>query len=884
MSSALAAPPGRSSSTQPLWFKDAVIYETHVRAFFDSDEDGIGDFRGLVEKLDYLHDLGVTAIWLLPFYPSPLKDDGYDIADYFDIHPAYGTLHDFKVFLREAHRRGLKVITELVINHTSDQHPWFQRARNAEPGSRWRDFYVWSDSPEKYADARIIFKDFESSNWSWDPVAKAYYWHRFFSHQPDLNFENERVHRAVVQALDFWMDMGVDGMRLDAIPYLYEAEGTNCENLPRTHEYLKKLRAHVDAKYGDRMLLAEANQWPEDSIAYFGDPETGGNECHMSFQFPVMPRLYMALRMEDRFPIVDILQQTPPIPANCQWAIFLRNHDELTLEMVTDEERDYMVRVYAVDPRARINLGIRRRLAPLLGNNRRKIELINSLLFSLPGTPIVYYGDEIGMGDNFYLGDRDGVRTPMQWSPDRNGGFSETNPQQLYLPVIIDPEYHYEAVNVEMQRKNTSSLFWFMKRMITLRKNYKAFGRGDMKFLHPDNPKIFAFTRTYEDETVLIICNLSKYAQPAEIDLREFNGYLPVEIFSRNSFPLIKNEPYFFTLSAHSFQWFALQKTHHKKNDVSTLQVLELNDWEDILKGENRDLLEKQILLSFLDKRSWFKGQGRKVYSTIIQKIVPIALHNKPIYLLSIDVNYESGMPETYQLVITYVSGDGMEKISASCPESVIAQMQIRHTPSLLCDAYYVYEIQEYLMRSLADNKNIVIGGDNLQFKSKETVSLFLKKHVQPIAKMHSGDKNNTSITYNNTFFLKMYRKIDKSINPDVELSYYLSEKAHYQHVPGFLGTVELNPGKDVFTLGIMQVLIENHGDGESYMRERITNYLERIMAANREELNPYDRKGTITNPIVFNELPADIQGLLGSRTADQASLIGLRTAELHLT
>ena len=862
------------------WYKDAIIYELHIKAFRDSDRDGIGDFKGLLEKLDYLQELGVSAIWLLPFYPSPLRDDGYDIADYYSINPRYGTIDEFHQLLDEAHKRNLKVITELVINHTSDQHPWFQRARMAPKDSEERNFYVWSDDPTRYRDVRIIFQDFEASNWTWDPVAQQYYWHRFFHHQPDLNYDNPLVQEEIFKIIDYWCEMGVDAFRLDAVPYLYEREGTNGENLPETHAFLKRLRKHIDEKYPNTAFLAEANMWPEDAASYFGD----GDECHMNYHFPVMPRMFMSVQQEDRYPITDIFDQTPAIPDTCQWAIFLRNHDELTLEMVTDEERDFMYAAYAKDQKARINLGIRHRLAPLMDNNRSKIELMNSLLFSLPGTPVIYYGDEIGMGDNFYLGDRDGVRTPMQWSPDRNGGFSETNPQQLYLPVIIDPEYHYEAVNVEMQRKNTSSLFWFMKRMITLRKNYKAFGRGDMKFLHPDNPKIFAFTRTYEDETVLIICNLSKYSQPAEIDLREFNGYVPVEIFSRNSFPLIKNEPYFFTLSAHSFQWFALQKTHHKKDDVSTLQVLKLNDWEDILKGENRELLEKQILLSFLDKRSWFKGQGRKVYSTIIQKIVPIALHNKPIYLLLIDVNYESGMPETYQLVITYVSGDGMEKISASCPESVIAQMQIRHTPSLLCDAYYVYEIQEYLMRSLADNKNIVIGGDNLQFKSKETVSLFLKKHVQPIAKMHSGDKNNTSITYNNTFFLKMYRKIDKSINPDVELSYYLSEKAHYQHVPGFLGTVELNPGKDVFTLGIMQVLIENHGDGESYMRERITNYLERIMAANREELNPYDRKGTITNPIVFNELPADIQGLLGSRTADQASLIGLRTAELHLT
>jgi maltose alpha-D-glucosyltransferase / alpha-amylase len=429
----------------PLWYKDAIIYELHVRAFYDSNANGVGDFRGLTQKLDYLQDLGVTALWLLPFCPSPLKDDGYDMADYTDVHPLYGTLADFEFFLREAHQRGIRVITELALNHTSDQHPWFQRARHAKPGSPWRDFYVWSDTPEKYQDARIIFKDFEPSNWAWDPVAKSYYWHRFYSHQPDLNYDNPRVRKEILKAVDFWFDLGVDGLRLDAVPYLYEHEGTNCENLTETHAFLRELRRHVEQKFPNRLFLAEANQWPEDAAAYFGQ----GDECHMNFHFPLMPRLFMGIHTEDRFPIIDILEQTPVIPDNCQWGVFLRNHDELTLEMVTDEERDYMYRVYAHDPQMRINLGIRRRLAPLLGNHRRRIELMNGLLFSLPGSPILYYGDEIGMGDNVYLGDRNGVRTPMQWSSDRNAGFSRANPQKLYLPIIIDPEYHYEAVNVE---------------------------------------------------------------------------------------------------------------------------------------------------------------------------------------------------------------------------------------------------------------------------------------------------------------------------------------------------------------------------------------------------------------------------------------------------
>src|SRR6266576_637111 len=495
----------RESVADPLWYKDAVIYELHVKTFCDSDGDGMGDFRGLIQKLDYLQELGVTAIWLLPFYPSPLRDDGYDIADYFDVNPNFGTLDDFRAFLDAAHQRNLRVITELVINHTSDQNPWFQKSRRAvaaeagaagviDPG--YKDFYVWSDTPEKFKDARIIFKDFETSNWAWDPVAKAYYWHRFYSHQPDLNFAHPAVKQAIFEAVDFWLDMGVDGLRLDAVPYLFEREGTTCENLPETHLFLKELRRHIDQKYRNRMLLAEANQWPEEAVTYFG----AGDECHMAFHFPVMPRIFMSVHMEDRFPIVDILNQTPEIPANSQWTLFLRNHDELTLEMVTDEDRDYMYKVYATDPKARLNLGIRRRLTPLLGGNRRKIELLNALLFSLPGTPVIYYGDEIGMGDNFYLGDRNGVRTPMQWSADRNAGFSRANPQRLYLPVIIDPEYRYEAVNVEAQENNRHSLLWWMKRLISFRKRSKVFGRGSLEFLPSENRKVLAFVRRYQDE------------------------------------------------------------------------------------------------------------------------------------------------------------------------------------------------------------------------------------------------------------------------------------------------------------------------------------------------------------------------------------------------
>jgi maltose alpha-D-glucosyltransferase/alpha-amylase len=542
-----------------LWYRDAIFYELRVRSFYDANGDGFGDFQGLTEKLGYLQDLGVTALWLLPFYPSPLRDDGYDIADYLDVHPDMGTLSDFKEFLKEAHRRGLRVVTELVLNHTSDQHAWFQRARRAKPGSSERNYYVWSETPAKFPAARIIFKDFERSNWAWDPVAKAYYWHRFFSHQPDLNYDNLEVRTAMTDVVRWWLDLGLDGFRLDAVPYLYAREGTNCENLPETHEFLAELRATVDAEYGPgKVLLAEANQWPEDVVDYFGTEERP--ECHMCFHFPLMPRMYMGLRREQRYPITEILARTPPIPTQAQWGIFLRNHDELTLEMVTDEERDYMYAEYAMDPRMKLNLGIRRRLAPLLANGRRQMELFYGLLLSLPGTPILYYGDEIGMGDNIYLGDRDGVRTPMQWSADRNAGFSRADFAQLYLPPLMDPVYGYASCNVEAQQRNQSSLLQWLRRFIAVRRRYPVFGEGSFAALEASNPSVFAFLRTLGEDTVLCVNNLSRFAQPCELDLRRYDGYRPVELVGKVPVPRVGELPYFLTLAPHGFYWFALER------------------------------------------------------------------------------------------------------------------------------------------------------------------------------------------------------------------------------------------------------------------------------------------------------------------------------------
>src|SRR5215470_11783072 len=619
--------------SDPLWYKDAIVYEVHVRSFYDSVDDGMGDFPGLTQKLDYLQDLGVTAVWLLPFCPSPWRDDGYDISDLTNVHPAYGTLRDFQNFLREAHGRGLRVITELVLNHTSDQHVWFQRSRRAPAGSRWRDFYVWSDSPERYREARIIFKDFETSNWTWDPIAKAYYWHRFYSHQPDLNFDSPDVRREVLKVVDHWLDLGIDGLRLDAIPYLYEREGTNGENLPESHNFLKELRAHVDAHYTNRMLLAEANQWPEDAASYFGEGE--GDESHMAFHFPVMPRLFMALRMEDRFPIIDILAQTPSIPDRSQWALFLRNHDELTLEMVTDEERDYMWWAYTQDAEARLNLGIRRRLAPLLGNNRRRIELMKALLFSLPGTPVLYYGDEIGMGDNIYLGDRNGVRTPMQWSGDRNAGFSSANRQRLYLPVILDPEYHYEAVNVEAQEANPQSLLSWMRRIIGLRKRYQAFGRGTIEFLHPENRKVLAFVRQYGDERILVIANLSRFSQFAHLDLSAYAGQVPVEVFGRIEFPPVGDPPYQVMLGPHAFYWFSLEPQRVDLGQLRPMPELSVRDRE----------LER-VLPAYLRGQRWFGGRSRRTNDVHVSDSVSIA----DTVLKLVDVRYQTGDAELYAL------------------------------------------------------------------------------------------------------------------------------------------------------------------------------------------------------------------------------------------
>ncbi len=857
------------------WYKDAVIYELHIKAFFDSNGDGIGDFQGLLNKLDYLEDLGVTAIWLLPFYPSPLKDDGYDIADYYSINPSYGNVKTFKKLIQEAHKRDLKVITELVINHTSDQHPWFQRARRAAPGSPERDYYVWSDHPEKYKDARIIFTDTEPSNWSWDPVAQAYFWHRFFAHQPDLNFDNLDVQEEVFKIMDYWCDMGVDGFRLDAVPYLFEREDTNCENLPQTHAFLKKLRKRIDSKYDGKLLLAEANMWPEDSAAYFGE----GDECHMNYHFPIMPRMFMAVKMEDRHPIIDIIDQTPEIPESCQWAIFLRNHDELTLEMVTDEERDYMYKVYTKDPQAKINVGIRHRLAPLLENNRNKIELMNMLLFSLPGTPVLYYGDEIGMGDNFYLGDRDGVRTPMQWTADRNAGFSTANPQKLYLPTIIDPEYKYESINVEAQQMNASSLLWWMKRIIGMRKRYRAFGRGDIKFLSPSNAKIIAYTRSYEDEDILVLGNLSRFSQAVELELKGFEGYTPVEVFSHNKFPQIDEEAYLFTLAPHGYFWFSLEK-EKRKNDKRPMPELSSKSWKGLFHGKNKKTLESAILPYFMPERSWFAGGNRVVQGMSLANVIDIDVVGLPVVLCVVEVTYNDGLPESYQLPLAFVSDEESEKIKELPERAILTTAQLDGQKGVLINASHEEIFRNFLFTSIQKGKNVESGDESIEFvKGKEQIVVegdSLDSRIVETA------HNHTSIIYNNRYFLKIFRRLDSTINPDLEITQYLAETAHYDHAPSFMGSMiyHTKAGNRV-ALGMLQDFVANHGNGWEYVKDALQRYFDNVLTREKEIVVP-KLKSNLTDPLNFSKVPEQIQHFMGGSFPDRISLLGQRTAEMH--
>ncbi len=875
----------------PLWYKDALIYELHVRAFHDSDGDGVGDFPGLVEKLDYLQDLGITALWLLPFYPSPLRDDGYDIADYNSINPVYGSLDDFRLFLDEAHRRGLRVITELVINHTSDQHPWFCRARRAPAGSPERDFYVWSDTPEKYREARIIFKDFEPSNWTWDPVAGAYFWHRFFHHQPDLNFDNPAVHEAVLGALDFWLALGIDGLRLDAIPYLYERSGTNCENLPETHAFLKKLRKHVDEKFKNRMLLAEANQWPEDAVAYFG----AGDECHAAFHFPVMPRLFMGIRMEDRLPIIDILQQTPSIPETCQWATFLRNHDELTLEMVTDEDRDYMYRVYAQDPQARINFGIRRRLAPLLENYRGKIELMNGLLFSLPGTPVIYYGDEIGMGDNIYLGDRNGVRTPMQWSSERNAGFSRANPQRLYFPVIIDPEYHYEAVNVEAQQNNPHSLLWWMKRLIALRRRHHAFGRGTLDFLDADNHKVLAFLRSYEEESILVVANLSRFAQAADLDLSAFAGSVPVEMLGNTHFPPIGEQPYRITLGPYAFYWFSLEPAPASTlpatvPEAELLTLETADDWQNVFKGRARAALA-EAMTAYLPGCPWFRGKDRAIDTASILDTVPVKRDGVVAHVVLVRVEYTEGDPEIYVLPVAFAGAGEAAAVSEQLPHAVVARLRVQAKgkpaseveEGVLFDPLGEPGYCQALLRAIHDERRERGGLGELIASLLATFAGLgeIIASEQPVSLVNVA-RGNTLVSYGDQLVLKVFRRAEAGVHPELEVGRFLQEHMLFSAAVPVAGAAEYRPYRgESMTLAVLHGQVAHQGDAWTYTRHALGLFFERALTLPipPEEL-PLPSRPLLE--LADEEPPALAQEVIGSYLAS-VQTIGRRTAELHL-
>jgi maltose alpha-D-glucosyltransferase / alpha-amylase len=860
----------RIATADSLWYKDAIIYQLHVKAFFDANDDGIGDFEGLRHKLDYLQDLGVTALWLLPFYPSPLRDDGYDISDYRNINPSYGGMHDFRMFVREAHRRDIRVITELVINHTSDQHPWFQRARRAKSGSRLRDFYVWSGTDQKFPQTRIIFVDTEKSNWAWDPMAQAYYWHRFYTHQPDLNFDNPRVFRAVIDVMRFWLDLGVDGMRLDAVPYLIEREGTINENLPETHEVLRKLRHELDTRYRNRMLLAEANQWPEDVLQYFG----GGDECHMAFHFPLMPRIYMAIATEDRHPIADIMRQTPDIPDTCQWAVFLRNHDELTLEMVTDRERDYLWNYYAADRRARLNLGIRRRLAPLMENDRRKIELLNALLISMPGTPVFYYGDEIGMGDNVFLGDRDGVRTPMQWSFDRNGGFSRADPERLYLPPIMDSVYGFEAVNVEAQSRSPSSLLNWLKRLIAARRSRRAFGRGTLRFLYPSNRKVIAYLRSYGDEIVLCVANLSRSPQAVELDLSDWRGRQPVELLGRSAFPPIGELPYLLTLQGYSFFWFELLPSAAETASMRAaapefFTLVMPHGWADLFRQPNLPQLESDVIPNFLPRQRWFGAKDQRVKAASVLargEIIRSAEEGPERFLAAVlEVQLARGARQRYFVPLATIWASAETELRLGLIPATLAELRQFRREGALVDALSQDGFSLALMDAIRQEATMPLEGGEIRCCKTPLFDTVVPPE-RLVVRRSGVEQSNSSIIFDNYGMLKTYRRLQPGPHPEIEMARFLVERAGFANTPPLLAFMELdldsNNRPEAHALGVLFGFVQNQGDGWTQALDYLTRYLDDALVSSGA--HPSD----LPDPDVF--------------FLSLSRQLGLRTAEMH--
>jgi maltose alpha-D-glucosyltransferase/alpha-amylase len=867
-----ALPVAQPQAADPLWYKDAIIYQTHIKAFFDANNDGIGDFEGLIQKLDYIQELGVSTIWLLPFYPSPLRDDGYDIADYRAVNPSYGTLKDVRRLIQEAHRRGLKLITELVINHTSDQHAWFQRARRAKPGSRWRDYYVWSDTDQKYQDTRIIFLDTEKSNWTWDPEAQAYFWHRFYSHQPDLNFDNPRVMKEVLSVLHYWLEMGIDGLRLDAIPYLVEREGTNCENLPETHAVLKRIRTEIDAHYHGRMLLAEANQWPEDTHPYFGD----GDECHMGFHFPLMPRMYMAIAQEDRHPITDIMRQTPDIPDNCQWAIFLRNHDELTLEMVTQNEREYLWNTYAADRRMRINLGIRRRLSPLMDNDRRKIELMNALLLSMPGTPVIYYGDEIGMGDNIFLGDRDGVRTPMQWSPDRNGGFSRANPQRLYLPPIQDPIFGFQGVNVEAQTQSPGSLLNWMKRLIAVRQGRRTFGRGTITFLYPRNRKILAYVREHEGETILCVFNLSRNAQACDLELPRFRDRVPVELMGRTDFPPITDPCYRLTIPGYGFYWFLLAEasqlgTWHEPAVESLPEFITLvlhDSYRSIAESRGGRELAQNVLPEYLPKQRWFAAKDRTIERVQLAAATELKGPGGTCLLAELDVAL-AGAAQRYLLPFTVAWGE--ENLAQGAPLLPYTLAKVRRGPKVgaLYDATHSDGFARTLVGLMHEERTIRTGEAMLVARAGMRRDELAIAPEAPVRRL-GAEQSNSSLLLEERVMLKVYRQLHPGIHPELEIGRFLTDVAGFANTPPLLGSIErVAADGEPTAIAAAFGFVANQGDGWRYTLDHLDRALEELRHTPEADRRP---------PAEQHELYLAVAQLLGRRTAEMHRAFAIPT------
>ncbi|HSE01222.1 MAG TPA: maltose alpha-D-glucosyltransferase [Burkholderiales bacterium] len=866
------SPPAAATGAadDPLWYKDAVIYQLHVKAFFDSNRDGLGDFRGLSEKLDYVQQLGVNTLWLLPFYPSPLKDDGYDVSDYHGVHPQYGTTEDFRHFVEEAHKRGLRVITELIVNHTSDAHPWFQAARRAPKGSPERDFYVWSDDEKLYQGTRIIFTDTETSNWTWDPVAKQYFWHRFFSHQPDLNFDNPKVLEAVLKVMEYWCEIGVDGFRLDAIPYLVEREGTSNENLPETHAVIKKIRAELDARYPGKLLLAEANQWPEDVREYFGEAD----ECHMAYHFPLMPRMYMAIAQEDRHPVVEIMQQTPEIPESCQWAIFLRNHDELTLEMVTNKERDYMYRMYAADPRARINLGIRRRLAPLFENDSDRIKLMNSLLLSMPGAPIIYYGDEIGMGDNIYLGDRNGVRTPMQWSPDRNAGFSRADPQLLYLPPIMDAIYGYEAVNVEAQSREPNSLLNWMRRLLAVRNTSHAFGRGKLTFLKPGNLKVLAYVREYGEEAILCVANLGRSAQPVELDLKRYSGRIPVEMLGRTPFPPIGDRFYLLTLPSCSFYWFRLATDvdapdwHAQVVPAEERPTVVLFDgWSSFFRDrvvpwrigmalKTRDHFEIEVLARYTEAQRWYAAKGEPVKRAKLAEWALWEAGRASCMLALLEIEGDN-----YFVPLSLAWEDAEEERVRALGPAVIAKARQQARIGVIADALADEEFCRAVVEAIGTGREIATAQGKFRFTPTGAFAALAGDDYKslPVGRPQA-QSSNTVVTLGERLFLKGYRRVQPGLNPEFEIGRYLTEQAQFANCVPVAGAIEyVAADGTLMTLGLLEAYVSNQGDGWTYTLDYLGRFFDQPRAA--VESPPHDVHGAYLALI---------------------RVLGIRTGELH--